>query len=103
MGNVIGGADGEDPFISACQKSPLQKAGALVMEEEFIPAVFDQLRDHHDYAAAAMLLRKIQNVLNDGDNDETVRRRQNGELGRFGTCSAVRLLDVTNPILVQEF
>jgi hypothetical protein len=65
MGNVIGGADGEDPLVAAYQKGPFQEAGALIMEEVFIPAVLDQLWNHDDDTPFWMLCGEFGDVLTD--------------------------------------
>lgn len=52
------------------------------MEEIFVPALFDEFRNDDDDAAVGMLLRKSQDVLDDGNDYEAVGGRKNFELGR---------------------
>jgi hypothetical protein len=73
------------------------------VQEVFVPAIFHQFGNDHDDAPVRMFLGEFENVLNDGDDDEAVRRRQSGELGRFDAGGAEGLLDVAIPILLQEF
>ena len=73
---VIGGANGKDTLVAAYQEGPLKKAGALVMEEILIPAIFDEFRDDHNDAPVRVLLGEFANVLNDRNDDKAVWRRK---------------------------
>src|SRR5271168_3599805 len=66
----------ENALIAAREKHPLEEPAALIVQEVFVPAVLYQFRYHHNNGALGMLLRKIENELNDGNDDEPVGRRQ---------------------------
>jgi hypothetical protein len=68
-GDVVGRADGENALVAADQKRPFQEPGALVVQEVFIPAIFDKLGNHDDNAPIGVLFRELENVLNQGNND----------------------------------
>ena len=65
----------EDAFIAAGEKHPFQKPATLIVEEVFVPFVLNQLRYDHDNAASRMFFRKVENELNDGNDDEAVGGR----------------------------
>src|SRR5258707_14704414 len=50
-----------------------------------------------------MILRKVENELNEGDDDEAVWRRQDLELWRLLACRAEGLLHVALPVLTKQF
>ena len=99
--HVPGRAHRKDAFIAAGQQHPFQKPAALIVKEVFIPFVFHQLGYDHDDAAVGMLFRKIENELNDGNDDEAVGRRQDMELGRLLAGRAEGLLDVVLPVRLE--
>src|SRR5260370_35629857 len=66
-------------------------------------SVFRELWDDHDDAAIRMLLRKVENELNEGDDDEAVWRRQDFEFRRLLACRAEGLLHVALPVLTKQF
>jgi len=70
--DVPGRTHRKDAFIAPGEKHPLQKSGTLIVEEVFVPFVLHQFRYDHDNAASGMLFRKIENELNDGNDDEAV-------------------------------
>ena len=69
---VPGRAHRKDAFIAADEQHPFQKPATLIVKEVFIPFVFHKLGYDHDDAASGMLLRKVENELNDGKDDEAV-------------------------------
>src|SRR5271167_3819279 len=96
--DVPGGTHGEYAFIAAGEQHPFQKPGPLVVEKVFVPFVLHELRYDHDNVASGMFFREIENELNDGNNDETVGRRQEMELGRLLAGGAERSLHVVLPV-----
>jgi hypothetical protein len=62
----------EDAFIAAGEKHPFQKPTALIVKEVFIPSVLHKLRYDDDNAASGMFLRKVEDELNDGNDDKAV-------------------------------
>jgi hypothetical protein len=62
----------EDSFIAAGKKHPFQKPATLIVEEVFVPFVFHKLGYNHNYAAIGMLFRKVQNKLDDRNDNEAV-------------------------------
>src|SRR5580693_2194149 len=50
-----------------------------------------------------MLLRQIENALDDGNDDEAVRGRQEQKLWGFLACRAEGLLNVALPVLLKQF
>lgn len=85
------------------EQHPLQKPATLIVQEVFIPFVFHELRYDHNDAAIGVLLRKVENELNDGNDDEAVRRRQEQQLWRFLACRAEGLLNVTLPVFFRSW
>ena len=69
---VPGRAHRKDAFVAAGEQHPFQKPATLIVKEVFIPFVFHKLGYDHDDAASGMLLRKVENELNDGNDDEAV-------------------------------
>ena len=63
---------GEDAFIAAGEKHPFQKSATLIVEEVFVPPVLDKLRYDHNNVARGMFLRKVEDELNNGNDDEAV-------------------------------
>src|SRR6266478_3113719 len=70
--DVPGGAYGKDARIAIDQQHPFQKTSTLIVKKVFIPSVFHQLGYDHDDGAIRILLRKVENELNDGNDDEAV-------------------------------
>src|SRR5260370_7445074 len=101
--DVVGRADGENALVATDEKSPFEEPGALVVKEVFIPAILYQFGNDHDNLAVGMFRGEVENKLNDGNNDETVGRRQRGELGRVDAGGAKGLIHVTVPIHMQKF
>ena len=101
--DMPGGAHCEDAFVAAGEQHPFQKPSALIVEEVLIPFVFHQLGDDHDDSASGILVRSVENELNDGNNDEAVGRRQEMELGRFLACGAEGSLHVVLPFRLKQF
>src|SRR5260370_19970646 len=66
-------------------------------------SVFRELWDDHDDGAMRMLLGKVENELNEGDDDEAVWRRQDFEFRRLLACRAEGLLHVALPVLTKQF
>ena len=75
--------------------------GTLIVEEVFVPFVLHEFRYDHDNVAAGIFFREIENELHDGNNDESVGRRQSMELGRLLAGRAERFLNVAFPLLLQ--
>src|SRR5271157_2502051 len=101
--DIPGRTHGEDAFIAAGEKHPFQKPGTLIVEEVFVPFVLHELRYDHDNVASGMLFRKVDNELNDGNDDEAVGGRQGMELGRLLACRAEGSLNVVFPVLLKQF
>ena len=53
------------------------------MQEIFVPALLNQFGNDDDDAAVGMLPGKLQNVLDDGNDNEAIGGRKNFELGRL--------------------
>ena len=70
--DVPGRTHRKDAFIATGEQHPFQKSATLIVEEVFIPFVFHKLGYDHDDAATGMLCRKVENELNDGNDDEAV-------------------------------
>ena len=62
----------KDAFISVSEKHPFQKPATLIVEKIFVPFVLHKLRYDHDNAASGVFFRKIENELNDGNDDKAV-------------------------------
>src|SRR5258706_6706623 len=73
---VVGCAYGEDALVAADLQGPLQEAAALIVEKILVPAALYEFGDDDHDAAMGMLFRQIQNVLKNGQDDESVGRRQ---------------------------
>src|SRR6266404_6087045 len=90
IAEVVGGAYGEDALVAADLQRPFQEAAALIVQKIFVPAAFYEFGDDDHNSPLRMLFRQIQNVLKNGQDDETVGRRQyqqfRGTPGRFGKC-----------------
>jgi len=65
-------AYGKDTIIAADEQHPLQKPATLIVQEIFVPFVFHELGYHNDDRASGILRRKVENVLNDGDDYEAI-------------------------------
>jgi hypothetical protein len=63
----------EDALIPAGEKHPFQKPAALIVKEVLIPFVFHELGYDHNNAASGVFLRKVEDELNDGNDDKAVR------------------------------
>ena len=100
---VPGRTHREDAFIAAGEKHPFQKPATLIVKEVFVPFVLHKLRYDHDDGAIRVRFRKIENKLNDGNNDEAVRRGKDAELWRFPACREKGVLNVPCPVLLQQF
>ena len=101
--HVPGRTHRKDAFISANEQHPFQKPATLIVKEVFIPSVFHKLRNHHDDGAIGMLFRKIENELNDGNDDEAVGRRQDTELWRLPSGREKRFFNVPLPVRLKQF
>src|SRR6202040_1391910 len=60
----------KDAFISVSEKDPFQKPATLIVEKIFVPFVLHKLRYDHNNAASGVFFRKIENELNDGNDDK---------------------------------
>ena len=100
--DVVRRADGENALVAADQESPFQEACPLIVLVILVPAIFDKLGNDDNNVSIGVLFRKLENVLNEGNNDEAVGGRQRGELRMSGPGGSKRLLDVALPFLVQE-
>ena len=70
--DVPGRTHRKDAFIAAGEQHPFQKPTTLIVKKILIPFAFHKLGYDHDDAASRMLFRKVENELNDGNNNETV-------------------------------
>jgi hypothetical protein len=70
--DVPGRTHREDAFVAAGEKHPFQKPTTLIVEEVFVPFVFHELGYNQNNATIGMLFRKVENELNDGNDDEAV-------------------------------
>src|ERR1700730_310274 len=86
--DVIRRADGENALVTPDQERPFEEPAALDVEEILVPATFDKLGNHDNYMPIRELFRELENVLNDGNDDEAVGRWHSDELGRLGSGSA---------------
>src|SRR2546425_13357825 len=73
---IPGRSHRKDTLIAADEQHPFQKPATLIVKEVFIPPVFHELGYDHDDAAVGMLFRKLEDELNDGNDDEAVGGRQ---------------------------
>src|ERR1700687_2956785 len=101
--DVPGRTHGKDALIALDKQHPFQKPAALIVEKVFIPSVFHELGYDHDDAAIRMLFGKVENELNEGNDDEAVRRRQDLQFRRLLACRAEGLLNVASPARVKKF
>src|SRR5258707_4035297 len=101
--DVPGGSHRKDALVAVGEQHPFEKAAALIVEKVFKPSVFHEFGYHHDDAAIGVLLGKIEDELNDGNDDEAVWRRQHLELWRLFAFRAEGGLDVALPVSVQQF
>lgn len=70
--DVPGRSHRKDTLIAADEKHPFQKPATLIVKEVFIPFVFHELGYDHDDAAIGMFFRKVENELNDGNDNKAV-------------------------------
>ena len=70
--DVPGRAHREDALIAAGEKHPFQKSTTLIVEEVFVPSVLHKLRYDHNNAASGICFRKVENELNEGNDDKAV-------------------------------
>lgn len=103
IAKIVRGAHSENALVAADQKHPFQQAAALVVEEIFVPAAFHQLGNDHDDTAIGMLVGQFQNVLNDRNNNEAIRRREHQQFRRFRAGAAERSFDIPFPIDTEQF
>src|SRR5947207_995815 len=101
-GDVVWRADGENALVAADQERPFKEACTLIVQEIFVPAIFDQFGNDDNNMTSGVLFRELENVLNQGNNNEAVGRRQCGERRRHSAGGSKRLLDVALPFLVQK-
>jgi len=62
----------KDAFVAAGEQRSFQKPGPLIVKKIFIPSVFYKLGYDHDDAAIGVPFRKVENELNDGNDDKAV-------------------------------
>src|ERR1700686_3349803 len=72
----VGCADGEDALVAAALQGPFQEATALIVQKIFVPSAFYEFGDHHHNAPLRVLLGQVQDVLKNGQDDESEGRRQ---------------------------
>lgn len=70
--DVPGRAHREDAFIPSGQQHPFQKSAALIVKEVFKPSALHEFGNDDDYSAGGMPFRKIEDELNDRNDDEAV-------------------------------
>ena len=90
-------------FIPTDEQNPFQKPTTLIVKEVFIPSIFHELRNHDDDGAIRMLFRKIENELNDGNDDEAVWGGQDTEPWRFPSGCEKRFFNVPRPVRLKQF
>src|ERR1022692_3609752 len=93
----------EDPLIPAREKHPFQHAPSLIVKKIFVPFVFHQFRYDPDNAAIGMFLRKVENKLDEGNDHEAVRRRQDVQPGWLLASRLEGLLDILFPVVLKQF
>ncbi len=71
-GDVVWRADGENALVAADQERPFKEACTLIVQEIFVPAIFDQFGNDDNNMTSGVLFRELQNVLNQGNNNEAV-------------------------------
>jgi len=92
----IPGAHRKNRFMPRAS-STIPVAPALIVQK-YRPAVFHQLRDHHDDAAAGICPKGSTTYLNDGNDDEPIGGRQQLQLRRsFRRRGRVSPRSVPNP------
>src|SRR5258708_19282752 len=101
--DVTGRSHRKDALVAVGEQHPFEKAAALIVEKVFKPSVFHELGYNHDDAAIGMLLGKVEDELNDGNDDEAVWRRQDLKLWRLFAFRAEGGLDVALPVSMQQF
>jgi hypothetical protein len=103
IGKVAGRGERENALVALRKERPLKQTTALVVEKVFVPAIFNERGyDHHD-PPLRTLCGKFESVLDERDDDETVGRREDGEVGWILTGFAEGSFDVTMPIILQQF
>src|SRR5260370_35551335 len=95
--DVPGRSHRKDALVAVGEQHPFEKAAALIVEKVFKPSVFHELGYNHDDAAIGMLLGKVEDELNDGNDDEAVWRRQDLKLWRLFAVRAEGGLKVGLP------
>src|SRR5256884_2698173 len=100
--DVVGRAGGINALVAADQECPFEEPGALVVQEVFVPTALHQFGNDHDNLPVGVFLGEFENVLNDGNNNESVRRWKKNQLGRLDARGAERQLHVTLPFRTQE-
>ena len=83
VGEVVGGGEGEDALVALDHQGPFEEAAALVVQEIFVPAFLNELGNDDDNAAFGILPGELQNILDDGNDNETVGGRKNFEQRRL--------------------
>lgn len=103
IGKIAGRGERENALVALRKERPLKQATALVVEKVFVPAIFNERGyDHHD-PPLRTLCGKLKGVLDERDDDETVGRREDGEVGWILTGFAEGSFDVAMPIILQQF
>src|SRR5438045_9399340 len=90
-GDVVWRADGENALVAADQERPFKEACTVIVQEMFVPAIFDEIGSDDNNVPSGVLIRELQNVLNKVNKNEAVGRRQRGVPRRDGHGSAKRL------------
>src|SRR5438045_9509531 len=69
-GDVVWRADGENALVAADQERPFKEACTLIVQEIFVPAIFDQFGNDNNNMPRGGHLRALETVLNKGKRNE---------------------------------
>ena len=100
---VVGSGEGIDPAIAVGEQNPLEQTAAMVMHEIFKPMAFDKRRDQHDNTSIGIFRRNFENVLHQGNNNETIRGRDDREVRNIFSRIPEWRGDIALPVLVEQF
>src|SRR5208283_2335291 len=102
LSDVPWGTHREDAFIAAGEKRPFQQAASLIVEEVFVPFVLHKLRYDHNNAASRISLCKVEDELNDGNDDKAIGGRQDLEPGWLLAFRAKGSLNILFPVVLKQ-
>ena len=75
VAEIIGGVERVDALVAFYEQQPFKQAAALVMKEIFVPLSFGEFGNDDNDAAIGLFGGELENVLNDGNDHEAIRRR----------------------------